>query len=88
MNTRRLGLSALVLAVSCLGALAVASDRHLTSSQGSGVPAVDRPVAANPEAAPPSAEYLELQKSAIPQPSGVHSEESTPWVPVAVRPQR
>ncbi len=90
MNHRKLGLCALILSVSCLGALAVASDRHLTSAQDqdSVTPQVLRPEAANPVAASPSAEYLELQQQAIRQPSGELTAEAMPRVPDVAMPQR
>ncbi len=93
MKIRRLGLSALVLAVLGLGALAVASDRHLTASPDSVSPdsaaaELQRPEPVVPETVAPSVEFLELQKQAIPQPSGVLTPDSTPRVPGVARPQR
>ena len=88
MKTRRLGLSALVIAVLGLGALAVASDHHLTASHDSTAVEVQRPEPAVPEAVAPSVEFLELQKQAIPQPSGKLTPDSMPGVPAVARPER
>ncbi len=82
MTTRRLGLVSLVVVGLGFGTLAIASGVQSSGER------VSRPLAVDPAAELPTPAYLELQKEAIPQPSGELADGALPPVPAIASPSR